>query len=155
MNSTMTYEKLYNNMVRKFTVEKDNTDYNLGDYMLMKAKAKKNEMTALESDSKLPVAHDNKTGALTTVFSYVNDKLTVKKAPVRNKTIRSFPFRTSISAFCSALVVCVLVVSCCLFGLSNSVIGNDNIITVAEEEKENIEKDSNQTAFYAVDFTNK
>lgn len=151
----MTYEKLYNNMVRKFTVEKDNTDYNLGDYMLMKAKAKKNEMTALESDSKLPVAHDNKTGALTTVFSYVNDKLTVKKAPVRNKTIRSFPFRTSISAFCSALVVCVLVVSCCLFGLSNSVIGNDNIITVAEEEKENIEKDSNQTAFYAVDFTNK
>lgn len=155
MNSTMTYEKLYNNMVRKFTVEKDNTDYNLGDYMLMKAKAKKNEMTALESDSKLPVAHDNKTGALTTVFSYVNDKLTVKKAPVRNKTIRSFPFRTSISAFCSALVVCVLVVSCCLFGLSNSVIGNDNIITVAEEEKENIEKDSNETAFYAVDFTNK
>lgn len=155
MNSTMTYEKLYNNMVRKFTVEKDNTDYNLGDYMLMKAKAKKNEMTALESDSKLPVAHDNKTGALTTVFSYVNDKLTVKKAPVRNKTIRSFPFRTSISAFCSALVVCVLVVSCCLFGLSNSVIGNDNMITVAEEEKENIEKDSNQTAFYAVDFTNK
>ena len=151
----MTYEKLYNNMVRKFTVEKDNTDYNLGDYMLMKAKAKKNEMTALESDSKLPVAHDNKTGALTTVFSYVNDKLTVKKAPVRNKTIRSFPFRTSISAFCSALVVCVLVVSCCLFGLSNSVIGNDNIITVAEEEKENIEKDSNETAFYAVDFTNK
>ena len=155
MNSTMTYDKLYNNMVRKFTVEKDNTDYNLGDYMLMKAKAKKNEMTALESDSKLPVAHDNKTGALTTVFSYVNDKLTVKKAPVRNKTIRSFPFRTSISAFCSALVVCVLVVSCCLFGLSNSVIGNDNIITVAEEEKENIEKDSNETAFYAVDFTNK
>lgn len=155
MNSTMTYEKLYNNMVRKFTVEKDNTDYNLGDYMLMKAKAKKNEMTALESDSKLPVAHDNKTGALTTVFSYVNDKLTVKKAPVRNKTIRSFPFRTSISAFCSALVVCVLVVSCCLFGLSNSVIGNDNMITVAEEEKENIEKDSNETAFYAVDFTNK
>jgi hypothetical protein len=151
----MTYEKLYNNMVRKFTVEKDNTDYNLGDYMLMKAKAKKNEMTALESDSKLPVAHDNKTGALTTVFSYVNDKLTVKKAPVRNKTIRSFPFRTSISAFCSALVVCVLVVSCCMFGLSNSVIGNDNIITVAEEEKENIEKDSNETAFYAVDFTNK
>ena len=26
MNSTMTYEMLYNNMVKKFTVEKDNTD---------------------------------------------------------------------------------------------------------------------------------
>ena len=155
MNSTMTYEKLYNNMVRKFTVEKDNTDYNLGDYMLMKAKAKKNEMTACESDSRLPVARENKAGALTTVFSYVNDKLTVKKAPVRNKTIRSFPFRTSISAFCSALVVCALVVCCCMFGLSGSIIGNDNIVTVTEEEKDNIENDSNETAFYAVDFDNK
>lgn len=147
----MTYDKLYNNMVRKFTVEKDNQDYNLGDYMLMKAKAKKNEMVAATADSNLPVARDNKSNALTTVFSYVNDKLTVKKAPVRNKTIRSFPFRTSFTAFCSALIVCALVVSCCFFGLSNSVIGNDNVIATEQSETEN-EITETETAF--VNFDN-
>ena len=149
MNS-MTYDKLYNNMVRKFTVEKDNHDYNLGDFMLMKAKAKKNEMVAATADSNLPVARDNKSNALTTVFSYVNDKLTVKKAPVRNKTIRSFPFRTSFTAFCSALIVCALVVSCCFFGLSNSVISNDNVIATEQSETEN-EINETETAFVSFD----
>ena len=146
----MTYDKLYNNMVRKFTVEKDNQDYNLGDFMLMKAKAKKNEMVAATADSNLPVARDNKSNALTTVFSYVNDKLTVKKAPVRNKTIRSFPFRTSFTAFCSALIVCALVVSCCFFGLSNSVISNDNVIATEQSETEN-EINETETAFVSFD----
>ena len=153
MNSTMTYEMLYNNMVKKFTVEKDNKDYNLGDFMLMRAKAKKNEMIA-STDSKLPVARDSKAGAITTVFSYVNDKLTVKQAPVRNKTIRSFPLRTSITAFCSALVVCTLVVSCCFFGLSKSVAGNDNIVTVAETENQNTEESTHETAMCIAEFNN-
>ena len=152
MNS-MTYDKLYNNMVRKFTVEKDNQDYNLGDFMLMKAKAKKNEMVAATADSNLPVARDNKSNALTTVFSYVNDKLTVKKAPVRNKTIRSFPFRTSFTAFCSALIVCALVVSCCFFGLSNSVISNDNVIATEQSESET-ENEINETETAFVSFDN-
>lgn len=155
MNSTMTYDKLYNNMVRKFTVEKDNTDYNLGDFMLMKARAKRNEMTVSESASTLPATRDAKAGALTTVFSYVNDKLTVKKAPVRNKTIRSFPFRTSITAFCSALVVCALVVSCCFFGLSNSVLGNDNIVITTEQDEQAPEITETDTALCNVDFDNK
>ena len=149
----MTYDKLYNNMVRKFTVEKDNQDYNLGDFMLMKAKAKKNEMVAATADSNLPVARDNKSNALTTVFSYVNDKLTVKKAPVRNKTIRSFPFRTSFTAFCSALIVCALVVSCCFFGLSNSVISNDNVIATEQSESET-ENEINETETAFVSFDN-
>ena len=148
MNSTMTYEKLYNNMVRKFTVEKDNTDYNLGDYMLMKAKAKKNEMIA-SKDAKLPVARDMKASAITTVFSYVNDKLTVKQAPVRNKTIRSFPFRTSFTAFCSALIVCALVVSCCIFGLSNTAGGNENIVTVPETDNQQTETEKQETTMLA------
>lgn len=147
MNQTMTYEKLYTNMVKKFTVEKDNTDYNLGDFMLMKAAAKRNAMVAA-ADAKLPVARDNKNNAITTVFSYVNDKLTVKQAPVRNKTIRSFPFRTSFTAFCSALVVCALVVSCCFFGLSKSTTGNDNIITVTETENQHTEENNEETAMY-------
>ena len=37
MNTAMTYDKLYSNMVKKFTVEKNNVEYKLGDYMMMKA----------------------------------------------------------------------------------------------------------------------
>ena len=136
MNSTMTYDKLYNNMVKKFTVEKDNTEYSLGDYMLMKAQSKKNALTTAESTAlTAKSAHEHKYGTLAAVFSYINDKLTVKEAPVRNKTMRSFPLRTSLTALCSALIVCGLVISCCLFGVSNSAIGNDNtIITEIEED---------------------
>ena len=138
MNS-MTYDKLYNNMVRKFTVEKDNQDYNLGDFMLMKAKAKKNEMVAATADSNLPVARDNKSNALTTVFSYVNDKLTVKEAPIRDRTIRRFPLRTSLSALCSAVVVCALVISCTVFGVTANG-GTDNTVNLeVEETTENTE----------------
>ncbi len=154
MNSTMSYEMLYNNMVKKFTIEKDNKDYNLGDFMLMKAKAKKNAMIA-SADAKLPVVRDGKANAITTVFSYVNDKLTVKQAPVRNKTIRSFPFRTSITAFCSALVVCALAVSCCFFGLSKTATGNENIVTVTENENLPTETENQETAMYTAVFNNK
>ena len=154
MNQTMTYEKLYTNMVKKFTVEKDNTDYNLGDFMLMKAAAKKNAMIAA-ADSKLPVARDNKNNALTTGFSYVHDKLTVKQAPVRHKTIRSFPFRTSLTAFGSALVVCALAVSCCFFGLAKSANGTENIVTVTETENQQIEENNEDTAIYSTAAANK
>ena len=66
MNQTMTYEKLYSNMVKNFTVEKDNKDYTLGDYMLMKAQAKRNAMTVAANTS-LAVA-DSKSTSLATIF---------------------------------------------------------------------------------------
>jgi hypothetical protein len=113
----MTYEKLYSDMVKKFTVEKDNKDYKLGEYMLMKAKAeKKNTARSL-----MPVSHADFSGtkAITAVFNYVSDKLTVREAPVRDKTIRRFPLRTSLTAFCSAVVVCALVFSYGLIGFKS------------------------------------
>ena len=148
MNQTMTYDKLYSNMVKKFTVEYNKTDYTLGDYMLMKANAKKNALVS--SGNNLP-AVNGKSNAITTVFSYVNDKLTVKEAPIRNKTLRSFPLRTSISAFCSALVVCALVVSCCIFGMSMNANGEDNIVKTEEPEKDYTEN-GEDTAFASVEF---
>ena len=129
----MTYDDLYNSMVKKFTVEKDNTDYTLGDYMLMRAKAKKNALIAKEEAANLPVAHEEKKSSLSTVLSYVNDKLTVKVAPVRNKTMRSFPLRTSFSAFCSALVMCALVISCSLFAVTAINDQNASIVAISEE----------------------
>lgn len=134
MNQTMTYDKLYSNMVKNFTVEKDNKDYTLGDYMLMKAQAKRNAMTVAANTS-LAVA-DSKSTSLATIFSYVGEKLKVKKAPVRDKTIRKFPLRASFSALCSATIVCALVVCCTVFGLSSSKTGKENIVSVTENDAE-------------------
>ena len=134
MTPTMTYEKLYSNMVKKFTVEKDNKDYTLGDYMLMKAQSKKNAMTTVNSSSSLTVAKENKKTAISAAFSYINDKLTVKEAPVRNKTMRSFPLRASFAALGSAFVMCALIVSCCFFGVNSIVSGKDNTVNTSESE---------------------
>ena len=134
MNQAMTYDKLYTNMVKNFTVEKDNTDYTLGDYMLMKAQAKRNAMTVAANNS-LAVA-ETKSTSLSTVFSYIGEKLKVKKAPVKDKTMRKFPLRSSLTALCSATIVCALVVCCAVFGLSSSKLGSENIVSISENDAE-------------------
>jgi hypothetical protein len=107
MNNVTAYEKLYTNLKNRFTVVNDNCEYSLGDYMLLKAGEKKKEA------SNLPAVRTNSSNekAVTAFFRYVNDKLTVKAPPVKDKIIRTFPFRTSIAALLSALLVCTLVVS--------------------------------------------
>ena len=130
----MTYEKLYDNMVKKFTVEKDNKDYTLGDYMLTKARAKRNAMT-VAANTGLTVA-ETKSVSLTNVFSFIGEKLRVKKAPVKNTTMRKFPLRASLTALCSATIVCALVVCCAVFGLSSSSDGMDNIVSITESDVE-------------------
>ena len=107
------YDALYTNLKNRFTVIHDGKECTVGDFMLIKAgKAEKNT-SALTVVS---VAHEHH--ALATIADYVNDKLTVKKAPVKDKTIRSFPFRTSASAILSATAACALVLSCGIFSLS-------------------------------------
>lgn len=130
----MTYEKLYDNMVKKFTVEKDNKDYTLGDYMLTKARAKRNAMT-VAANTGLTVA-ETKSVSLTNVFSFIGEKLRVKKAPVKNTTMRKFPLRASLTALCSATIVCALVVCCAVFGLSSSSDGMNNIVSITESDAE-------------------
>ena len=134
MNTATTYEQLYSNMVKKFTVEKNNTDYKLGDYMLMKANAKK----TADTTSNLPATvsrRSDRGNALVSFVAYVNDKLTVKEPPVRDKTIRSFPFRTVATAFCSAIVICALALSYGMLGI-NSAAGSDNTVKSEYVESE-------------------
>lgn len=111
--STNAYETLYQNMKNRFTVVNDGSEYTLGDYMLMKANKK-------DFTSRLPVATKNDVargeGAVALFVSYINDKLTIKKPPVKDKTIRAFPFRTSASAFLSAAVACAFILSFCVVG---------------------------------------
>ena len=138
METAMTYEKLYSNMVKSFTVEKNHEDYKLGDYMLMKANAKKHSTAKASAETALTV-HQSFAGSLVSIASYVNDKLTVKEAPIRDRTIRRFPLRTSLSALCSAVVVCALVISCTVFGVTANG-GTDNTVNLeVEETTENTE----------------
>ena len=113
MTSTINqYDALYNNLKNQFTVIYNGTECTVGDFMLMKANKR--------SESSLPIATTARNASIATIVEYVNDKLTVKQAPVKDKTIRSFPFRTSVSALLTATAACALVLSCGVFSLSNA-----------------------------------
>ena len=113
MTTTMNqYDALYTNLKNQFTVIYNGTECTIGDFMLMKANKR--------SESSLPIATTAKTTSIATIVEYVNDKLTVKTAPVKDKTMRNFPLRTSISALMSATAACALVLSCGIFSLSGS-----------------------------------
>lgn len=127
--TTNNYDKLYENMKQRFTVSQNDTAYTLGEYMLMKADGKKSENTAL------PVAVMSEV-AVTNIVSFVDDKLTIKQAPVKDKTIRAFPFRASASAFLTASVACAFLLSFVLIGAKSMAnqtpVANDVVITETE-----------------------
>lgn len=107
------YDALYENMKNRFTVVNDGSEYTLGDFMLMKAAKKQSEAPA----SKLPVAAKSRgERAVAQIVSFVSDKLTIKNPPAKDKTIRAFPFRTSMSAFLSAAVTCSFLLCFCVIG---------------------------------------
>ena len=113
MTSVMNpYDALYTNLKNQFTVIYNGAECTVGDFMLMKANKR--------SESSLPIVTTARNTSLATIVEYMNDKLTVKNAPIKDKTIRSFPFRTSISALLSATAACALVLSCGIFSLSGS-----------------------------------
>lgn len=141
----MTYEKLYSNMVKKFTVEKDNKDYKLGEYMLMKADSVKAEKKA---SSSLPVALSDFSGtkAISAAFNYISEKITVKEAPIRDKTMRKFPFRTSLTALCSAIVVCAIIVTYGIIGYKN-MNADVSVPTVVYGEVDEFVEEQTDTAY--------
>ena len=123
MNScTNAYDKLYNNMKNTFTVVNDGCECTLGEYMLKKAKEKKNT-------SNLPVAAYGRDNAIAAIYSFVNDKLTIKQAPVKDRTIKKFPFRATASAFLTAAVACAFVLTFALIGAKSL----DTSVSVAND----------------------
>ena len=113
MTSTINqYDALYTNLKNQFTVIYNGNECTVGDFMLMKANKK--------SESNLPVAATHKTASIATFVEYVNDKLTVKTAPIKDKTIKRFPLRTSFSALLSATAACALILSCGIFALTGA-----------------------------------
>ena len=71
MNTTNIYETLYNNMKNRFTIEENNCEYNLGEYMLMKA-GKKSEKSSMLPATRTTNAVAAK-GAISTVFRGFSD----------------------------------------------------------------------------------
>ena len=105
MNTANVYENLYMNMKNRFTVVEDGTECTLAEAMLMKAGKKK-------ETSNLPATRSySETTAVSALFRYVNEKLTLKTPPAKDKTIKRFPLHTSISAVLSAVIACTLVIS--------------------------------------------
>ncbi len=107
------YDSLYSNLKANFTFTEDGYECTLGESMLIKAGAKEES-----SSSTLALARVAPRGnAVSAIVSYVSTQLSVADAPVRNKTLRRFPLRTSMSAVFSAVAACALVFSFGIFAL--------------------------------------
>ena len=140
MTQTNNYDRLYENMKQRFTISEGNSEYTIGEYMLMKADSKK-------AESSLPVAVQSAVTrsemAMTNIVSFVDDKLTIKQAPVKDKTIKEFPFRASASAFLTAGVACAFILSFILIGVNALSTPAPSINGVAVTEQYNEPTDVN------------
>ena len=100
---TNAYDKLYNNMKNTFTTINDGIECTVGEFMLRRAKEKR-------GSGNLPVAVSKET-AIATIYTYVSDKLTIKNQPVKDRTIKAFPFRSCAAALLCAVVTCTAIFS--------------------------------------------
>ncbi len=133
------YENLYNNIKNRFTVEGDDgKEYTLGDYMLMKANVKK-------ENANLPVQVVRRdVNAVNAIINYVSEKLTVKTPPVKDKTIKAFPFRTSVAAFLCSALMCTLVFAYGLVALKGISINDGAATTVEAEDVDDTQNDKSE-----------
>ena len=143
MTDKITYGRLYSDMVKLFAVKQDGKeDVCLGDYMRSRAseckkieEEKAQKLLAKRERSNLPVQvkKQNETRAISAIFSYVNERLTVKQAPVRDKTIRRFPLRTVLSSAFCAFIMCAVMVCYGVIGMKGG-IGSDSIVNEPKYE---------------------
>ena len=117
------YDVLYNNLKNRFTVIHGGQECTVGDYMRMKSGA--------HPTSNLPAVRKNSDEhSIAAVINYVNDKLTIKKAPLKDKTMRRFPIRTSLSATLSAVAACALIMFTGIIAAKG--VGDTSLPTVKE-----------------------
>ena len=145
-NQMDNYEILLDTMKNRFTVAGESGDCTLGEYMLLKANEKKEVRALTVAGTNAIIMKDR--AALPAMVSYVNDKLIIKTPPVKDKTIKSFPVRTSASAFLSAAVACAFIFSFGIIGvrvlgLSGNVSPEASVVEYSEDL---IEETLNETA---------
>ena len=128
MATANNYDQLYSNMKTRLTVVSDNAEYTIGDYMLMRANKKKVE-ALMPTAEKTVISRTEQ--AITNAVSYINEKLIIKEPPVKDKTIRAFPFRASASALLSAVACCALVISIAVVGMGSQKHNNEMLDNVS------------------------
>lgn len=138
------YDTLYDNLKDRFTVVYEGCDCTLGDYMLIKAGKRQTSESALPT----PVS-DNRVSSVSDIVEYVATRLTVKTAPAREKTLRRFPLRSSMSAIFTAAAACALVFSFGIFALNSSGIvspytANGAEVEYSESADENLDETENK-----------
>ncbi len=121
------YDALYTNLKNRFTVIHDGKECTVGDFMLMKA-----GKAAASSNLPVVTVADRTGTTLATIAHFVEDKLTVKNPPAKDRTIRRFPLKTSASALLSSVAACALVMSCGIFALS----GGDEVANLSAQREE-------------------
>ena len=109
------YDTLYDNLKNRFTVVCEGCECTLGDYMLIKAGKRQTPKSDLPATTV-----SEKPATISDIVDYVASQLTVKTAPVRERTIRRFPLRSSMSAIFTAAAACALVFSFGIFTLNSS-----------------------------------
>ena len=121
------YETLCRQLKNRFTIESDGKDYSLGEYMQFRALVRRETPT-------LPVRAHVASGsaALIGAFRYVQDKLTVRTPPVKDKTMRRFPLRSSFAAALSAVTLCSLLFVFTVFGATAVISPDEKKISYAE-----------------------
>lgn len=107
------YDALYTNLKTKYTVVHNGVECTVGDFMLMKAGKSTNVHTNLPETVKTI----DRQPVIANLMNYVNDKLTVKKPPVKDITLKRFPVKSSLSAVLSAVAACALIISCGIFAI--------------------------------------
>lgn len=120
-NISNPYENLCQSLENRLTLVDKGREYNMYEYMMSKADG--------NTRGNLPVARSQADHSIVAVVNYVNDRLSIKKAPVKEKTIKRFPLRTSFSSLLSAVAACALVISCCIYAIAGT---SDNGVPVAD-----------------------
>ena len=137
---TNPYDELYTNLKNRCDVTYDGYECSIGECMLRRAgKSQMSSTTAVT-----PVSAASRTG-VSTIFDYMSDKLVIKTAPKKERTLRRFPIRTSVSAILSAVAACALVFTFGIFALTGSPVlspytaeAPETVITENEPEAETI-----------------
>ncbi len=129
MNATCTaYQDLYMQLKQQFTVEADGKDYTLGEYMQQRALVRK-ESAPLAVRPARPA-----NAAMVRFGEFLSEKLTVRTPPVKDKTMRRFPLRTSFSTALAAVTLCGLLFSFAFLGARAALPQNE--APVMEEQPE-------------------
>ena len=120
---TNPYDALYTNLKNRFTVIHNGEECSVADYMLMRA-GKERTASTLPAEIRRS-SHETSVGAF---ISFMNEKLTLKTPPVKDRTLKRFPIKSAFSAMLSAVAVCALVISCGIFAATKS---EENVMTTA------------------------